>query len=90
MVVALGVKEMEVVVSPLLHTYVVPPDAVSVVASPMQSKVFPEITGAVAWFTVTVAEAVSAQTPFDAITEYVVFVLGETVMTDVVAVVFQE
>ena len=42
-------------------------------------------------FTVTIAEAVSAgHEPFETITEYVVFVVGETVIEEAVDELFQE
>jgi hypothetical protein len=57
---------------------------------PEQIVVFPETFAVILFTTVTVMLAVSAQVPADAMTEYVVFEVGETVMEAVVAVVFHE
>ncbi len=60
---------MLVAVDPLLHEYVFPPDALSVVASPAQSNMFPEIEPEGTGETVIVTEVVSAQLPDETITE---------------------
>ena len=79
------------VVAPVLQEYVPPPVAVSVAEVPAQMVVLAVLIFAFGeGFTFTVIDVVSAQVPAETITEYVVPVVGETVMTEVVAVVFQE
>lgn len=81
---------IEAEVAPVLHEYVVPPDAVSVVDCPAQREVFPEMEEVGNGFTVMVIEVSSEQEPPETITVYVVVAVGETKMDEVVAPVFQE
>ena len=79
------------VVAPVLQEYVPPPVAVSVADVPEQIVVLAVLMFAIGdGFTVTEMLVVSEQFPAETITEYVVFVMGETVMEEVVAVVFHE
>ena len=66
-VVAAGLTEMEAVFCPLLQEYEVPPEAVSVVGSPLQMTLSPVITGDGSGFTVTVTE-VAAEQPLASVT----------------------
>ena len=67
-----------------------PPDAVSVTLVPAQIVLLGPAVAAILDTTVTIAVAVSEQAPFDIITEYVVVVVGFTVMDVIVAPVFHE
>lgn len=79
------------VVAPVLHEYVPPPVAVSVAFCPEQIEVLAVLMFALGdGFTVTEVVATSEQLPADTTTVYEVPVVGETVIEDVVAPVFQE
>ncbi len=60
---------MVAVVAPVVQEKFVPPEAVSVVLSPLQIVVLPEIIAVMLELTVTVMLAVSAQVPDETITE---------------------
>lgn len=62
----------------------------SVVGLPGQIVVFPEIEAVMPFDTVTVTAAVSAQLPLPTNTEYVVLMVGETVIAAFVEPVVQE
>ena len=65
--VAVGLTEMEAVFCPLLQEYEVPPEAVSVVVSPLQITLSPVMAGVGSGFTVTVTE-VAAEHPLASVT----------------------
>ena len=90
-VAVVGETTIGLVVVPVFHEYVPPPVAVSVAFCPVQIVVLAVLIFALGeGFTVTTMAAVSEQLPAETITEYVVPVVGETVMDEVVAPVFQE
>ena len=64
-----GVTVMRVVVCPLLHRYVVPPEAVRAWELPMQMVVFGLAEAVGLGFMVTVVNAVSEQLPLVTMTE---------------------
>ena len=66
-VVADGLTEMEAVFCPLLQEYEVPPEAVSVVVSPLQMTLSPVMAGVGSGLTVTVTE-VAAEHPLASVT----------------------
>ena len=89
--VEVATAEIDVVVSPVLHKYVVPPDAVSVKEIPLQREISaPALTTGVG-FTNTLAVSLLIQ-PFALapVTVYVVAEVGEIVIAVVVAFVFHE
>ena len=86
-----GETTIGLMVAPVLHEYVPPPTAVSVALCPMQREVLAVLIIAIGLgFTVTAIEVLLEQFPEETITEYVVLLVGETTMDEVVAVVFHE
>ena len=91
--VVVGITVMAAVAAPVLHTYVVPPEAVSVAEAPLQMipslLATPEVSvtamaGVGSGFTVMVVEAVAEQpAALVTVTVYVVVVVGETVIAAV-------
>jgi hypothetical protein len=87
-VVVVGVTIMAEVLAPVFHRYVPPPVALTTALSPIQiaAGVTEKIILGV---TVTVANPVSAHPPLPTTTEYVLVFVGETVIAEVLAPVFQ-
>jgi hypothetical protein len=84
-----GVIIIEAEVAPVLQENVVPPDAVNVMLFPGQTEVFPPMFAVMLADTVTVATAAAVQFPVVTHTVYEVVAVGETVMEEVFAPVFQ-
>lgn len=81
-----GVTVILAVVSPLLHKYVVPPDAVNVALSPVQIVTSsPASAETVSIFTVTVTSSVASQPFKNPVTVNVVVLLGDTEILVVVS-----
>ena len=85
-----GLTTIVAEVDPVVQEKLLPPEAVSVALFPPHTTVFPEMEAVMLDATVTVMLAVSAQDPEEAITEYVVVEVGETVMDEVLAPVVHE
>ena len=81
---------MAAVVAPLFQEYVPPPDAVKVALLPIQMELFPEIDATGNGLTVTNLEVDAVhEFAFVTVTEYVVFVTGDTVIAAVVEALLQ-
>jgi hypothetical protein len=83
------VIEEDVEVVPPLHTYELPPEAVSVVLPPVHIELAPVIPALIAGLTVTVTLALSLHVPLLTKTEYVVVVAGLTLMEAFVEALLQ-
>ena len=83
---------MVVPLCPVFHTYVPPPDAVSVALWPEQTEVLGGLTDAITEFTLTVNVELLEHVPlvrtFDTVTEYTVVTAGLTKTLSLVELVF--
>ena len=88
--VTIGDTVMSAAVAPLLHKYVPPPEAESVEVLPAVIVTLLNAVATGTGFTTTSALAVAVQVPMETVTEYVEWVVGETVMIEFVFPSFQE